>query len=193
YGHKNATSPAMDELAREGALFERVAAAAPWTRPAIASILTSLAPPSHGVTNYGLAMSSAVTTLPEIMRRNGYVTAGFIASTQSGSSSNLQQGYDFLDELPVISGGAEIEIANPDQAADRAFNKTSAGINKAVMPWLDTYGQRPFFLYLHVMDPHAPYDPPSPYREMFSTGYAGPLRGDFNEETGFKHAKTPEE
>ncbi len=193
YGHANETSPIIDAFAREGALFERVSAAAPWTRPAVSSILTSLAPPSHGVTNYGLAMSDAVTTLAEVLRKRGYVTAGFIASTQSGSSANLQQGYDFLNELPVISGGEEIEIANPGQVAGRSFNKTSAGINKALLPWLETHGQKPFFLYLHVMDPHAPYSPPAPFDTMFDGGYTGPLKGIAQKASGFKQAKTPEE
>jgi arylsulfatase A-like enzyme len=190
YGGANPTSPALDRLAAEGVMFQNCSASASWTRPSVASLLTSLAPPSHGVTDHGLAIPAGVVTLAEQMRQAGYVTAAFITSTHAGSSANLQQGYDFMYESPAVTG--DVRLIEQGRKKDFSRKKSSL-INKALLPWLERYGERPFFLYLHAMDPHSPYLPPEPYDRMFATGYDGPVNGGLDEKTGFAAARTRQE
>ena len=120
----------------------------------------------------------------------GYVTAAFITSSHAGSSAALEQGYDFLYESSAISkSDAPPEVwhkKTPDE-------KHSGLVNQALAPWLARYGGEPFFLYLHVMDPHAPYLPPPPYDRMFTGDYHGSITGDFDEKTGFATARSPED
>jgi len=190
YGNANPTSPALDRLAGEGVLFEKCSSPAPWTRPSVSSLLTSLPPPCHGVTDQGLALSTGVVTLAEQLRMAGYVTAAFITSSHAGSSAALEQGYDFLYESPAISKSDE----PPDVWHKKTpEEKSSALVNEALAPWLQRYGGAPFFLYLHVMDPHAPYLPPAPYDTMFTGAYPGTITGGFDEKTGFATARTRED
>jgi arylsulfatase A-like enzyme len=190
YGAANPTSPAIDAVAQGGALFEHCTSAACWTRPSVASLLTSLPPPMHGVTDHGLAASEAVVTLAEQLRRAGYVTAAFSTSSHPGSSSNLQQGYDFFFEPPAITHDAS--LVEEGKAKDFT-KKNSVYLNHAVFPWLDRWGERPFFLYVHAMDPHAPYEPPAPWDTIFSTGYHGPIGGGFDGPGAFENARTEAE
>jgi len=190
YGHRNATSPAIDRLAAEGVLFEHCASAAAWTRPSVASLLTSLAPPSHGITRAGLAVSDGVVTLAEQMRQAGYITAGFLTSTHAGMSANMQQGYDFLFEMPAVIGTARLIV----QGLDKDFSKkNSVFVNRVFFDWLGRYADQPLFLYLHTIDPHAPYEPPAPYDRMFATGYTGPVDGSHDPARGFRTARTEAE
>jgi len=189
-GHANATTPTIDRLAAEGVLFERCSAAGSWTRPSVASLVTSLAPPSHGVTDHGMAASEAVVTLAEQLRRRNYLTAAFSTSGHPGSSSNLHQGYDIYLEPPAITGDA----GQVEEGKRKDFTRKNAKfLNNALFPWLERNRERPFFLYLHTMDPHAPYEPPAPYDTMFATGYRGPVGGAYEGPAAFSNARTPEE
>src|SRR5262249_10591468 len=154
YGHKQATSPAIDRLGADGVVFERCQSMGAWTRPSVASLLTSTAPPTHGITRAGLAVPDGVVTLAEQMRQAGYITAGFITSSHAGGSSNLQQGYDFLFEAPAITGDAKMMVAEKEKDYSK---KNSVFVNHSLWKWLDRYADQPLFLYLHTMDPHAPY------------------------------------
>ncbi len=190
HGHRNATSPAIDALGAEGAVFDRCRSAAAWTRPSVASLVTSLPPPAHGVTDHGLAASDGVVTLAEQLRRAGYLTAAFCTSSHPGISSNLQQGYDVFLEPPAITKDPGLV----EEGRDKDFTKkNSVYLNRAVIPRLDALRDRPFFLYIHSMDPHAPYEPPPPYDTMFATGYQGPIGGGFEGPGSFENASTPEE
>jgi arylsulfatase A-like enzyme len=131
-------------------VFERTTAASSWTKPSTATILSGLPPAVHGATRIDRRLPPAVQTLPEVLREAGYRTGGFSANAHVTAATGFDQGFERFEFLP--------EIASADHLAPRA---------KA---WLDETAASgsPFFLYLHPIDPHAPYDPPEDLRRRFA-------------------------
>lgn len=143
-------TPALDQLAAEGARFDRVIAAAPWTLPSIASLLTGVYPDVHGVTAeadprgggaLGLRpLGSSFNTLQEALAAGGYATAAFSANPFVVPEHGFGQGFESFHAKPINDGG------------------TAAALNAAACEWLDRRDpRRPFFLYVHYMEVHAPY------------------------------------
>ena len=153
YGFGNGVSPHLDQLATESVVFDRCFTQAPWTKPATASLLTSLYPETHGLTDHeggfwsdsperraGVLPASA-TTLAEALAASGYRTAGFTANSWLVRSYGFAQGFEMYDDF----------AARLDTHADEILDNARR--------WLEHSDPRqPFFLYLHFMDVHAPYD-----------------------------------
>jgi arylsulfatase A-like enzyme len=135
YGYGAPTTPQIDALARESVLFEQAYAPAPWTLPSVVSLLTSTYACEHGVTVDGLALHPDIPTLAERLADAGYATASFHANAYAGSVSGLDRGFAVSELLPYTEG---------DQ----------------VEAWLDRVGERPFFLYVHNVEPHDAYIAP---------------------------------
>jgi tetratricopeptide (TPR) repeat protein len=159
YGAGPDATPNLDQLAREGARFDQAASLIPLTRPAHASLFTGLYPPEHGVRdNLPARLDSAVPTLTRQLGDAGYHTAAFVGSFLIGRGSGLEAGFDiFSDGSPADRIGATAE------------RRASEVVDEAIrfLPSADS----PFFLWVHVFDPHAPYEPPEP----FSADYAGEI------------------
>ncbi|MEN8160677.1 MAG: sulfatase [Myxococcota bacterium] len=143
YGHTRPTSPEKDALAREGVLFERAFSQATKTRPSCPALMTSLYPSATGVWTHPEALHDRYLTLAEILRSQGFATASFIQNGQAGRVAGLHQGFDSL-------------IFEPDERA----NLYRDGVRR----WITRHADRNFFLYVHLVDPHSPYDPPPGYR-----------------------------
>ncbi|HZR84637.1 MAG TPA: sulfatase-like hydrolase/transferase [Candidatus Binatia bacterium] len=161
YGYARDTTPRLSRLAAEGVTFDSAYSVASWTRPAVASLLTGLYPSAHGVdTSTGLA--PAATTLAERFRRAGWSTWAFVASLQIYAKGlGFEQGFDRF-------------VAFPGWFAPEA---RTYEINSELLPQLDAFGDEPFFLYVHAVDPHAPYDPPPGWLGRFGDpAYGGPVR-----------------
>lgn len=150
YGHDRPTSPLVDQLAREGALFGDVVAQAPWTKVSMASLLTSLYPSTVGVFDIPDRVPNAATTLAEAYRQAGYATFGLSSVSFTGKLSNLHQGYETLLESVKLREG-----------------KTARPLVDRLLPWLESHRDVPFFVFLHVFDPHSPYEPAAPYNSMW--------------------------
>jgi arylsulfatase A-like enzyme len=173
YGHPEPLSPAIDALAARGTLFENHLSHAPQTVPATLSLLTSQLPAEHGFlpdlpggpVKERWVYPSDVVFVQEALRDAGYATAGFTANPFVTAANGFDQGFD--------------------RFADRA--KSGAELNAAALAWLrkDRPRERPFFLYLHYMDVHQPYDPPTEQRERFVHGKGIQLQG--NRVVGFYH------
>jgi arylsulfatase A-like enzyme len=150
YGYAGNTSPFLDQLGARGIVFRRCSAAATWTKPSIASLLTSLYPQTHGVggRTYTDALPDAVPTLADLLHDAGYVTAQFVANPMAGSLSNLDQGFDYATG-PL---GLQAAPAGPERPKVR-----SDEINARVLPWLAAHAHDRFFVYIHSMDTHPPY------------------------------------
>jgi arylsulfatase A-like enzyme len=153
YGYQRGTSPNIDHFASESFVFESAIAAAPWTAPALISIMTSLYPAVHGVrdTPHQWRMSDRVTTLAEILKARGYTTAAFTEGGYARGDFGLDQGFDLYPANPEdttddhsILGQASRIVANTDRTLD----------------WLRTQGEQPFFLFFHTYEIHAPYRAP---------------------------------
>jgi arylsulfatase A-like enzyme len=150
YGYRRNTTPNLDRLAREGARFEKAIAQAPFTLPSLASILTGRTPPLHGVRNHPAVLADSIETLAERFESAGYQTAAMTRHTWLRSKSGLDQGF--------------LEYHN---------NKFSAGLDArslslAASDWLAARDpERPFFLWIHFLDPHLPYTPSYPYSVLY--------------------------
>jgi arylsulfatase A-like enzyme len=152
YGYGRATSPNLDRLAREGVLFEQCSSTANSTNPSHTSILTGTNITTHGVADTpGTFTRTDLPTLAERFRDAGYETAAVVSVRHlNGHISGFAAGFhDYFDV-------AEEETER--QAAD------SVSLARA---WVAARVERPFFLWLHLFDPHALYDPPAPYDQSF--------------------------
>lgn len=155
YGNHAIQTPATNRLAAEGVLFQNAIAQAPLTLPSHCSMLTGTYPNATGVRDQaGFVLAPDQTTLAETLHGAGFETAAFVSSTVLGSEYGLKQGFDVYSEVPR-TGGAEAERRG-DQVIDD------------VLGWIQTPGRRRFFAWVHLFDPHTPYDPPEPYRSRYA-------------------------
>ncbi|HEX7186541.1 MAG TPA: sulfatase [Thermoanaerobaculia bacterium] len=155
YGYPRATSPSIDAFAAESILFEDAVAQSAWTRPAVTSLLTGLDPRSHGVQERLDGLPESFDTLPEILRREGYQTAAFVSSAVITAKFGFDQGFDVFRQRVK-------ETIEPERP-------TSEWVNEEALRWLDRRRpDRPFFLFLHTLDPHMPYRPPEPHRRRLA-------------------------
>lgn len=155
YGDERALTPAMDALAASGTVFRNAYAQSSWTNPSVASLFTSRYQSQHGVTSFASKLSDSEETLAELFKARGYTTAAFVANVLLQGSKGFAQGFDHWQV---------VVRPDPNAPPDRkGFLKGRGdGVNQAAFAWLDEHGRTgdPLFLYVHYMEPHAPYDPP---------------------------------
>ncbi len=164
YGYGRATDPFLRRLSREGTLFANCITQATWTQPASASLLASLYPATHGVRDFADRLPDAATTLAEVYRAAGYATVSYSSIRFTGRASNLQQGFEELHE--------DASLPEP------GTSKTARVYVERLLPWLARHREVPFFVFLHVADPHDPYRPEPPYDRL----WADPARAREHEE-----------
>jgi arylsulfatase A-like enzyme/Flp pilus assembly protein TadD len=160
-----ARTPNLDALAAAGIRFTFAHAHAVVTLPSHASILTGRYPFDHGVRdNAGFRLAPAAITLAEAARERGFATGAFVGAFPLDRQFGLAQGFDVYDDL----GGREIA------PADFAFaERPAAEVVAAARAWIEPQ-QKPWFAWVHVFDPHAPYAPPPPFdRDYAGNPYAG--------------------
>jgi arylsulfatase A-like enzyme/cytochrome c-type biogenesis protein CcmH/NrfG len=157
YGWSRARTPALDGLAKGGALFDRAYAVAPMTLPSHATLMTGRYPPGHGSRDNGLRVSPTVPTLASELHARGFRTAAFVAAFPLDHQFGLNRGFDvYSDRLGRDAAGKPANERPASQVVDEAI------------AWLRTKDQGPrtkdqFFLWIHLFEPHAPYgDPSSP-------------------------------
>lgn len=153
YGYERPTSPSLDTFAKEGVLFERAMAPAPWTLPSHASLFTGLYPSSHGVLTGSNSLSKEIPTLAKILREEGFETAGFTNAIFFGHPYGLADGFDEWANLP--------ESTTPEGVAP---NITNMGL-----VWLDSRKSRRVFLFLHYFDVHSDYEAAPEYESLFAS------------------------
>ncbi len=182
YGDAAARTPHIDGLARKGVRFESAFAAAPITLPSHATILTGLLPPAHGVRGNGsFALGRGPRTLAEALRARGLRTAAFVGAAPLARGFGLERGFDHYDDAMERPPGLHFDF--PERRADRVV--------AAARAWL-AEETRPVFLWVHLYDPHAPYDPPpafrgqDPYRGeiAFVDSALGPLLAAWDDRPG---------
>jgi arylsulfatase A-like enzyme len=154
YGYAADTSPHIDALAAESVVFTQAIAQASWTTPATASIMTGRDPTGHGVTRLGQGIRSDVPTLAEVLRGEGYRTGGFVTSANVMGELGFGRGFEEYRYFPERNTRPSMQLP-----ADE--------LHAHVLPWLHRRDDRPFFLYVHATDPHAPYLAPARLRERF--------------------------
>ena len=170
YGYGRPTSPHLDALALEGVLFEEAYAQSTWTKPSTASILTGQYPAVHGVMQVFSTLPTSVRTMAEVLHRGGYGTSAVVANGfVSNRDSGFRRGFDRFEDCEDLKDG--FAYARAEKVVDRAIQFLTESL--AANP------EQPFFLYVHVVDPHLPYDPPEPWRERFVREYGGRVSGYF--------------
>jgi len=181
YGYARPTSPRLDRLAQEGALFESAFSASSWTAPSHASLLTGRYPHEHGVewrTPRAL-LDGRYPTLAEALKERGYRTAAFSANSfwftrPMGFGRGFIRFEDFFQSpsdmaLRTFYGRAfEQVVLRRLGIEDFPARKRAADINRSVLRWVDRDREKPFFAFLNYMDTHDPYLPPAPFRGKFS-------------------------
>lgn len=162
YGGPPGWTPVLDRLAAEGVRYTNARSPVPLTLPAHASMLTGLVPLRHGLRDNGLAqLPPAAYTLAELAREHGLATAAFVGSVVLDHAFGLAQGFDVYDGPRA-----------PEQQSTRHYaERPAAEVAAAAVDWLRARNRsRPFLLWVHFYDPHAPYQA----QEGASAAPAGP-------------------
>ncbi|MFN2399272.1 MAG: sulfatase [Gemmatimonadaceae bacterium] len=190
YGYARPTTPNLERLAQRGVVFDWAMTTAPWTLPSHASMFTGrwpreLWPPDQLAAGRKRErpLTAKVPTIAEVLRENGYLTAGFISNNNLVSrESGLTRGFihyeDFDHSLEqfVASSALVRKVTTKRWFRDgfrfrRILGRKNAGrIGDDFLDWLPSDGKRPFFAFLNYMDAHAPYLPPPPFDTIFHRG-----------------------
>jgi len=199
YGYERDTSPTIDRLASGGILFLNAFAQGSQTKETTASLMTSLYASTHNVNSIGGVLSESSPTLTELMRAEGYRTAVFSANALVSPTFGFGRGVDhFYCDVPSVVGrtvtmqmarqlGKRVrrmawfpqfirraDVVVPFRAEECPFDGTgSDAMNAALLTWIDEEPESRFFVYMHYMEPHSPYAPPSPYDDLFDPDYRG--------------------
>ena len=161
YGYRGVETPHIDALRRDSILFRNAYSQVPLTLASHASIFTGRLPHEHGVRdNYGYRLSDSDETLAAILQAGGYATGGAISAEVLARSGGLARGFAFYDDA----------IANAD-----APERDGGVAARSLATWIESVADRPFFAFLHLFEPHAPYAPPEPHRSRHASAYDGEI------------------
>ena len=175
YGYPRATTPHLDRLAKGAVLFERAYSPSAYTLPAVGSLLTGRYPDSHGIIDLPAKLPAAAITLAEVLRQGGYRTASLVGNHHAGSPFGYDQGFG-RHRIWKISG--RLRALRDERAYE---NYAENLVDAAIRLLADQTAGQPFFLYLHLREPHGPYAPPEPYRSQFASAPIGSLSGSRRE------------
>ncbi|MGQ0723245.1 MAG: sulfatase [Candidatus Eiseniibacteriota bacterium] len=164
-GHPRVRTPYLDRFFRRSVQFSAAFSPSATTLASHTSILTGSWPTSHGVLRNLSRVPDELRTLPEILRENGFATAAFVSSAALEPKLNLVQGFDVYDFRPVSS--PELE---------QAWRPAPRTLQRAWSWWAGGGGRR--FLWVHVFEPHFPYEPVPQLIELYDPGYTGDTTGD---------------
>src|SRR5262249_15112273 len=140
YGYGRPTSPNLDRIATESVVYEQAFAASSWTWPSIASLLTGLYPPTHGVAHVDRCfLSDSLLTLAEQLQAADFTTLGCSADPLISHTKNFQQGFEIWREFP---------------------SRDATRITDEFADWVHRYRNYQFFAYVHFADPRRPFNPP---------------------------------
>jgi arylsulfatase A-like enzyme len=193
YGYSRQTAPNLTALARQGTVFTRMYASASATRPSVATIFSSLYPVVHKTNYVRDFMSDSIVTLAEVLRDAGYETLGVSSNPNISPTFGYAQGFGEFrvsrTESPfrfTRMGNVITNILTYEQFSS-VFGERQEMVPRAktitdvTLGWAAQHGQKPSFLYVHYIDPHAPYSPPPPYHQAFDYRSNPPRRaGDLD-------------
>jgi choline-sulfatase len=161
YGYAPIQTPALDNLANDGVRFAQAFTPSPITNTSHVSILTGLLPSTHGVMDFAVPLATEHPLWAELLKKRGYRTAAFIGSIVLDShkfAPGLDRGFDFYDDFP--------EVATSKSRWER-LERRADDVARRAENWLTAHPRGPRFVWVHFYDPHDPYDPPSPFAQMY--------------------------
>ena len=179
-------TPAIDALARDSVVFERAYSPAPWTLPAFATMMTGVPPAVHGVRTPKLRIPETLPTLAEKLRDAGYRTAAIGHNPWLGPWTGMARGFLGYDFCPRDEHGSSLGsrlLARLDPMRLKP-TLTTPELTDLAVSWVRAHRGEDFFLWVHYLKPHGPYEPPPAYRPRgrppegigYSFGSAGPIR-----------------
>lgn len=159
YGYRLVQTPALDALRRDSVLFENAISHVPLTLPSHVTILTGLLPPQNGMRdNIGFSLSPAPQTLPSLLKKNGYATGAAVSAIVLSGSSGVSRGFDEYDD--------SIEANVPGLTAGD-IQRSGFSTEKIAESWIHDHENGPFFYFLHLYEPHTPYEPAAPFDAIY--------------------------
>ncbi|MCB9793369.1 MAG: sulfatase [Alphaproteobacteria bacterium] len=164
WGYSRARTPAIDALAASGVRFSRASTVTNNTLPAHVAMLSGLHAQRSGVPRNGYKLGPTVRWAPQELQRAGYDTAAFVSASALSAELGLDRGFDTFDD--------HFDVKEMDQRQRRGDSTVDAAL-----AWLGESRERPFFLWVHLFDPHYPYTPPAPFDTTYGSGYSGPADG----------------
>ncbi|MDQ3418223.1 MAG: sulfatase-like hydrolase/transferase [Acidobacteriota bacterium] len=160
YGATTVKTPHLDRLASQGVVFDQAMTAAPLTLPAHSSIMTGQFPPRHGVRdNGGFFLAPAQVTLAEILTDRGYQTGATVGAFVLDSKWGLDQGFGTYQDDFDLTGIKAMSLASVKRPGNEVVD--------LALRWMEGVADQRFFAWLHLYDPHAPYESPEPYRSQY--------------------------
>jgi arylsulfatase A-like enzyme len=169
-GSTRGLTPALDTLARTATVFSRAYAQAPVTTVSHATLLTGTYPASHHVNQFGAPLPASVPYLPELLQRQGYQTAAFVGSLVldpiNGTAPGFDRGFNVYD--------AGFRLRRPGEDRYQTVERRGDQVVARALAWLAD-ARAPYFAWVHLFDPHDPYDPPVDLKTRFA---AAPYDGE---------------
>jgi arylsulfatase A-like enzyme/Flp pilus assembly protein TadD len=160
YGATEVKTPTLDGLARDGIVFDRAISQVPLTWPSHAAILTGTYPFQNGVQDFtGQPLDSRFRSVAQIFKQQGYATGAVVSAFVLDRSWGLARGFDFYDDAFSAETFRQKDVGLVDRKAGESVTRA--------LSWLQKTPHRPFFFWLHLYDPHSPYDPPEPFRTQY--------------------------
>jgi arylsulfatase A-like enzyme/Flp pilus assembly protein TadD len=167
YGYSGVETPNIDALRRDSVLFANAYSHVPLTLPSHASIFTGLLPPENGVRdNIGYALGPQPPTIASYLRADGYATGGAVSSIVLSHATGVSRGFDFYDD--------NVEPTKMNQSMSRVQRRGDETLAR-LTEWMDGHTGKRFFAFLHLFEPHSPYEPPEPYRSRYKLPYDGEI------------------
>ncbi|MCZ7681849.1 MAG: sulfatase [Sandaracinaceae bacterium] len=152
-------TPALDAFAEQAAVFEHAQSPENWTKPSVASILTSLTPATHNTKEDRSALPDSALMVSEVFQQAGFATASFIANGYVSDRFGFGQGWDHYTNYIRENRRTE---------AENVFDEA--------LEWIEAHRDERFFAYVHTIDPHVPYDPPDDLLRLYDPDeYSGPI------------------
>ena len=152
YPKTRVKTPTVDTFASEGTLFERSQSPENWTKPSVASVLTSLHPATHNTKQDASKLPKSALMLSEVYQKAGFQTASFIANGYVSNAFGFDQGWDHYTNY-----------------IREARNTTASNVFGEAEGWIEKNKDGRFFVYIQTIDPHVPYDPPAKFLEMYDS------------------------
>ncbi|MGQ9618298.1 MAG: sulfatase-like hydrolase/transferase [Candidatus Aminicenantia bacterium] len=160
YGFEGIETPNIDRLAEEGILFEYCYSHTPLTLPSHCSILTGTLPLHHRIRdNGGFTLDDKQNVVSELLKKKGFKTSAFVSAYVLDSKWGLNQGFDYYFDNFDLSKYKSIGLGDIQRRAEETINEA--------MNWIERNGDEKFFSFIHLYDPHTPYEPPPPYDKMY--------------------------
>ena len=164
-GSTRGLTPNLDALARQSVVFTHAYSQVPLTTASHAGILTGTYPQFNQVNDFGVALAPELPYAPDILRARGYHTAAFVGSLildpQARSAPGFERGFDTYD-----SG---FHRRRPGEDRYQSIERRGTEVVAHALAWLTQHPRGPFFLWIHLYDPHDPYDPPEPYKTRYAS------------------------